>query len=356
MVASGNGFDLRTLRRDYGDIRGEARSCRSAAALFDFSFMRRIVVRGTGAQVLVQTLTPRPIDDLVPGRIRYALRVDSAGSVLSDITIWRLDAETFEVFAGRPDEFAHLQAAAASTTSVRDASEDTAIFAVQGPLSLRALSRLASTAALAALPYFAHAQASIGGVVCRVGRLGYTGERGFEIILPKRAREAIWALLAEQARPAGFAAADILRIEAGFPLFANEFLFPVSPAELGLARFAAGPGCGLAPPLHIPPIRLTSFQAQCDDEPILWQPPKNTAFPPAPGTLLVTSACRSIVSGEILGLGYACDAHGAPHLVDPSGQFRDVREVGLPFHDPEKHRPRGGWDSAFLPMAALSFT
>jgi aminomethyltransferase len=218
-------------------------------------------------------------------------------------------------------------------------------------LSLRALAGVSSTAALRALPYFGHDKASVGGVTCRVGRLGYTGERGFEIIVPRGARNAIWAMLAEWARPAGFAAADILRIEAGFPLFANEFLFPVSAAELGLARFAAEPGAPWEPPpaQRAHPIRLVSFQAVCDCDPILWRPPRHAFFPPAAGTLLGTSACRSIVTGEILGLGYACDADGAAHLFDPTGQFQDIREVSLPFYDPHKRRPRGGWDNDLSP-------
>ncbi len=175
-------FDFRTLPRDYGDVRAEARSCRSAAALFDFSFMRRIWIRGHRSNALVQTLTPRRIDDLLPGRIRYALCVGVDGRVLGDITIWRLDGETFEVFAAGGDAFARLQAAAGSMASVCDLSGETAIFAVQGPSSLRALAGVASTTQLRALPYFGHLQENIAGVACRVGRLGYTGERGFEII------------------------------------------------------------------------------------------------------------------------------------------------------------------------------
>jgi glycine cleavage system aminomethyltransferase T len=351
MVRSEIDFDFGTLPRDYGDVRAEARSCRSAAALFDFSFMRRIRVLGPRAKAVIQTLTPRRIDDMMPGQIRYALRVGTGGRVLNDVTIWRLDAETFEVFAGTGDASAHLQAAAGSTTLVCDLSQETAIFAVQGPMSLRALAGVSSTAQLRALPYFGHVQESVAGIACRVGRLGYTGERGFEIIVPRDARDAIWTMLAQHARPAGFAAADILRIEAGFPLFANEFLFPVSAVELGLARFATRPDAPCRPPSpqRAGPIRLASFQAVCDRDPILWRPPRNATFPPAPGSLLPTSACRSIVTGAIVGLGYSCDAHGAAHLFDPTGQFRDIREVSLPFYDPHKLRPRGGWRDDLWP-------
>ena len=94
------GFDIRALRADYGDGRAEAMSCRSAAALFDFSFMSRIRIEGPGANELIATLTPRRIDDLTPGRIRYALRVAADGRVVGDLTIWRLDAESFEIFSG----------------------------------------------------------------------------------------------------------------------------------------------------------------------------------------------------------------------------------------------------------------
>jgi aminomethyltransferase len=348
MVMTNVEFDVHALRRDYGDICAEAGSCRFAAALFDFSFMRRIRVRGPGASGLLQTLTARGIDDLMPGRIRYALRVGAGGRVLDDVTIWRLDAESFEIFATTGDALAQLQAV--STASVCDLSQETAILAVQGPSSLRALAGVTPAAQLRALPYFGHMQASIAGVACCVGRLGYTGERGFEIIVPRAARDAIWTVLAQQTRPAGFAAADILRIEAGFPLFTNEFRFPVSAAELGLARFATGDApCEFACAKRASPIRLTSFQAECDHDPSLWQPPRDAPFPPIPGSLLVTSACRSVVTGGILGLGYACTNHGCARFVDPMGQFRDIREASLPFYDPHKRRPRGGWRDDLLP-------
>ena len=69
--------------------------------------------------------------------------------------------------------------------SVRELSSDTAILAVQGPGRLRALCAAGFAGALRELPYFAHMSASIAGVPCRIGRLGYTGERGFEIVLPR---------------------------------------------------------------------------------------------------------------------------------------------------------------------------
>jgi aminomethyltransferase len=339
------GLDIHALRRDFGDVGAEAASCRAAAALFDFSFMSRIRVEGPAASELIGTLTPRRVDDLAPGRIRYALRIAADGRVIEDLTIWRLGAEAFEIFSATGDGLPQLQPAAGSVVSVRDLSAETAIFAVQGPASLRALSSLSPAGPLRELPYFAHSPAEIAGVACRVGRLGYTGERGFEIILPRAARDGIWTELARHACPAGFAAADILRIEAGFLLSANELCVPVAAAELGLDRFAAGPGafCPGRAQARERRVRLICFGASCDTEPVLWRPRPDASFPPARGELFVTSACRSAVTKEVLGLGYVAVAPRCAQLVDPAGQFHEIREVSLPFFDPRKRRPRGGW-------------
>jgi glycine cleavage system aminomethyltransferase T len=344
------GLILSALRRDFGDVPGEAASCRSAAALFDFSFLSRLRIEGPGACALIAKLTLRPVDDLAPGRVRYALRTDALGHALADLTIWRIDNDCFEIFSGTRDEIDELNAAAGAGLSVRDLSAETAVLAVQGPASLQALSALSPIHPLQALPYFAHIEANIAGVPCRIGRLGYTGERGFEIVLPRTAREAMWTTLARHARPAGFAAADILRIEAGFLLFTNELRFPVSAAELGLDRFAAVPTSRDAARSRERRVRLLCFEAMWDCEPVLWQPSQSvTPFPPPPGAIVVTSACRSVLSGSVLGLGYALAEPQRTHLVDAAGLFRDVCEVSLPFYDPEKRRPRGGWQNDLLP-------
>jgi glycine cleavage system aminomethyltransferase T len=204
------------------------------------------------------------------------------------------------------------------------------------------------------LPYFAHSPAEIAGVACRVGRLGYTGERGFEIILPRAARDGIWTKLARHARPAGFAAADILRIEAGFLLFANELCVPVTAAELGLCRFATPPGnpCADRAQARERRVRMLCFGASCDTEPVLWRPRPDASFPSAHGELFVTSACRSVVTKEVLGLGYAAVAPRSAQIVDAAGQFHEIREVSLPFFDPRKRKPRGGWREDLWPESS----
>jgi aminomethyltransferase len=319
----------------FGDAGGEARACRSACALFDFSFLECAQARGDAACRTLENFTSRSLADLPVGRIRYALRLSAAGKVLADLTIWRTTKDTFEVMSGRHEDIADLGARAGSGMTVT-AEADRAIFALQGPASLAVLSRLGPIESIAALPYFAFTNAILDGIVCRIGRLGYTGEPGFEIICRRSTADRVWRAIAAYARPAGFIALDMLRIEAGFVLFANEFRLPVTPAEVGLAKFYQGV-C-----LPAPDVVLVSFTAGADRLILPWQP--SVLRLPAPGEIAVTSACHSIVAGGVLGLGYVCARHrsGGP-LRDPTGTFGNICRTPLPYYDTAKRRPRQSW-------------
>ena len=231
-------FDLNTVRRDYGDPELEAYACRTDCALFDYAFIGRARLDGPGALDAIGELTRRPLAGSLPGRIRYALREDSNGHVLSDLTVWRHGETSYEVMSGRSEDISDLVLTARPDCDVEDLSARTSIFALQGRGSLQALAGLADVGALSKLGYFTFAAIRICDVDCIVGRLGFTGEPGFEILMPRPAATELWELLARRARPAGFAAADILRIEVGFVLFANEFRLPVTAREACLERFA----------------------------------------------------------------------------------------------------------------------
>lgn len=335
-------FDPATLVRDYGDPYAEARRCRSAAALFDFSFVARGRVRGARALAVLAELTQRRLGDMAAGQIRYALRSDAHGRLAADLTIWRDADGAFEVMSGRRQDIADLVRLAPEGTA-EDLSEDTSIFAVQGP---RALDVMAAAGlgiregALGELRYYRFLRGAFAGSVCHVGRLGYTGEAGFEIVVPRPVAPRLWARLAETASPAGFAAADILRIEAGFVLFANEFRVGVTAAEAGLTAFDA-----VAPsPASAGDITLIAFTAETASRPLLWQP-SGSVVRPGPGEVTVTSACWSPHLGSVLGLGYArvADLAAAVTLSDPSGRFAAIRRAARPAFDTGKRRPRAAW-------------
>ena len=340
VISTAVSFDFTHLRQDYGDREGEAQACRNVAALFDFSFMSAAWVTGSDALKAVARLTDRHLDDLAQDRIRYALCRHPGGWLRSDLTIWKEAADRYMVMSGLVQDMLDLAATVQRdglAAAVEIQGDNLAVYSVQGPDSLLALDGLADAAKLGTLPYFGFTRLDIAGVDCRVGRLGYTGERGFEIVLPADDGNWLWRELAARVRPAGFAAADCLRIEAGFVLFANEFRLPVTAAEAGLKAFT---GDDPAPPRH----RLVCFRAESHETPVLERPPEDVA-PPEPGTITVTSACHSTVADGILGLGYVLidEAVLDTAFVDPTGRFEHVRTVPMPFYDNEKRRPRGAW-------------
>lgn len=323
---------------DYGDPAAEARACRTDSALFDFSFLECVRVTGAGAGGVVATFTGRPADALAEGRIHYALRVGSHGQALADLTVWRTGVQSFEVMSGRRNDITDLCAYAASDLDVRDLAGERAVFAIQGPGSLEALRRLGDVGPIERVPYFGFCRHAIAGIPCTIGRLGYTGEAGFEVIAARRDAHDLWQALSAQARPAGFIAADMLRIEAGFVLFQNEFCLPVSPAEAGLGRLCRSTARAA------PQLALITFRAEAHAVRWPWTPPHALKLPVSPDEIAVTSACDSIMAGSILGLGYVrADAAVETRLHDPAGTFVNIERTAMPFYDTAKQRPRAPW-------------
>jgi aminomethyltransferase len=340
MTAAADSFDLTLLVRDYGDVEFEIASCREQAALFDFSFMAAAWVSGPDSLKAIALLTDRDLGGLADGRIRYALSRDPEGWLRSDLTIWKEATDRYLVMSGLGQDVLDLRSMVQHggfAATVKIQGDDISVYSIQGPDSLSTLDGLADTDSLAALPYFGFTRLEVGGADCHVGRLGYTGERGFEIVVSAADGDRLWQELAARVQPAGFAAADCLRIEAGFVLFANEFRLPVTAAEAGLGAFA---GDDTAPPRH----QLVCFRAQSHETIVLGRPPKDIV-PPEPGTITVTSACHSAAAESILGLGYVLlDEAGVDNsFIDPTDRFEHVRTVPMPFYDTEKHRPRSAW-------------
>jgi glycine cleavage system aminomethyltransferase T len=329
------------LRADYGDPFGEARACRDDCALFDFSFIATARVSGIRAGEAVENFASRSLTMLDNGRIAYALRVNGEGHALSDLTIWKNGPDSFDVMSGRSQDIETLLGMQDEDLQVSDITLDSVVMALQGPASFDVLDSLGVAAEIRALKYFSFADSYIAGIPCRIGRLGYTGEAGFELIVAQEYARKLWRLLAEAARPAGFIAADALRIEAGFVLFTNEFRLRVSPAEAGLAKFYSnGNGARSA-------MKLVSFTAEAGAfQTLPWQPSNSLSRPSKPGEIVVTSACRSVCTRGIVGLGYVlAETPQGAMLHDASGIFRNVAQADTPVYDRQKLRPRAVWQA-----------
>ena len=331
-------FERARLRNDFGDPAGEARACREGCAVFDFSFLECARLNGPGARAAVEVYARRPLNKLAQGAIAYAVRTDSSAVAVADLTVWRTDTDAYEVMSGRREDVTALMACASKQVEVENVGESRAVFALQGPATPDVLRQLGNANSITSLPYFHFARAELAGTACAVGRLGYTGEAGCEIILPRADAPRVWDELSRHARPAGFIAADMLRIEAGFVLFDNEFRLPVLPDEAGLAQFHAEQNTREIP------IKLVSFRAEAGHLSLPWFAKTAPERPTRPGVIAITSACHSIAANGVLGLGFvAASTSDDAILRDPSGQFRDIRRAQLPLYDTSKRRPRMPW-------------
>jgi aminomethyltransferase len=309
------------MPESFGDPAAEARACLSAAALFDYSFLVRLRAAAPGAAEALSRACGRDLSAMAVGAIRYALATDADGYLRSDLTVWRTGPESFELMSGRGEDAGDCARLPGLGGSCADLSDDTAVLAVQGPASLSLLRQACDDPAFAAPARFRFADASILGAPCRVARLGFTGLEGVEIVCPAEAAQSLWDGLAERGgRPAGFQAADRLRLAAGLALFSKEFAPPVSAADAGLARFR--PAGGKSQDRR--PARVRRVSAVARVEAVADPSPDGLAalayrrgdpFPPEPGTIVVTSANVAPAGNTVLAMGYL--AAGAPDAAYP---------------------------------------
>ena len=156
--------------------------------------------------------------------------------MVADLTIWRTGAQTFDVMSGRREDVEALLDCAGPGGRRHGHDGGRAIFAAQGPGTLDALRNLGDVDAIRRLEYFTFGHADLADIPCTVGDSAIPARPALRSSW-RAARRAISGGRCPTIWPAGFVAADMLRIEAGFVLFANELALPVAPAEAGLARF-----------------------------------------------------------------------------------------------------------------------
>ena len=216
-------------------ISAEHLHTRASASLFDVSHMGQVRVRGAGAAAALEALMPVDLQGLAPGHMRYALLTLDGGGVLDDLMVTR-EGDDFVLVINasrRAVDIAHLRAALPASVSVEPLDGE-AMIALQGPLAVRVLERLAPQ--LARLAFMRAESVRLGEVHCRVSRSGYTGEDGFEIACAAAAAEGLARRLldAPEVAPAGLGARDTLRLEAGLCLYGNDLDEHTTPVQARL--------------------------------------------------------------------------------------------------------------------------
>jgi aminomethyltransferase len=228
----------------YASETTEHLAVRRAAGLFDLSHMGEILVTGPDAGAALDYALTGQLSAVTPGRARYTMICAADGGVLDDLVVYRTGEQEFMVIANAANRETVAEQlrdrAAGFDAQVRDATAEYALIAVQGPAAAGILAGQ-TPLDLAAMKYYAGASGEVAGRPAWVARTGYTGEDGFELYCRPEDAEHVWNTLLDLGAgagliPAGLAARDTLRLEAGMPLYGNELGPEVTPFEANLGR------------------------------------------------------------------------------------------------------------------------
>lgn len=253
----------------------EHHAVRTAAGLFDISHMAEFWVQGGRAAEFLDYALAGRISTMKVGKAKYSMVLAESGGIIDDVIVYRTGEDYFLVIAnaGNRDAVAAAFDVARATWSaaqafidgplggtdyavtsggglprIEDVTDQSALIALQGPEARGILSSTPGVEitgiALDELGYYAWTEGTFDGAPLFVARTGYTGEDGYELLVPTEKAGALWdAVLAAGADkglvPCGLAARDTLRLEAGMPLYGHELSRDIVPAQAGLGRAVA---------------------------------------------------------------------------------------------------------------------
>ncbi|WP_396668075.1 glycine cleavage system aminomethyltransferase GcvT [Microbacterium sp. R86528] len=236
----------------YSSDLAEHRAVRSRAGLFDISHMAEFLIEGSGADdyldyALAGKFTAMPI-----WKAKYSLLLEPSGGIIDDVIVYRLADERYLIISNAGNRAAVAAALAERSQSmdaeVTDVTDEYALIAVQGPVARTVLEKTDSITDLGKpldeLKYYAAVDARFDSSPLLIARTGYTGEDGFELLIPVDKAPDLWDALAAAGEPlglvpAGLASRDTLRLEAGMPLYGHELSLDIVPAQAGLGRVVA---------------------------------------------------------------------------------------------------------------------
>ena len=224
---------------EYTGVVAEHTAVRTAVGVFDVSHMGKVRVHGPGAKDALNAVLANDLDRIADGQAQYSMLLNEAGGVIDDLIVYRWGGDELFIVPNASNAaavVAALRAALPPQVVVEDHHDTHGIIAVQGPNS-RAL--IASMGFPADHDYMSMAQAEFRGEPVIVCRSGYTGELGFELVVPNAALVDLWdALLARREEfgvvRAGLGARDTLRTEMGYPLHGQDISPDITPVQAGL--------------------------------------------------------------------------------------------------------------------------
>jgi aminomethyltransferase len=333
----------------YSSDLDEHHTVRKAVGIFDVSHMGEFLVQGPGALDLIQRVTSNDAAKLTDGKVQYSCLPNEDGGIVDDLLVYRFGPEEYMLVVNASNidkDWNWITTYNTQGATLQNISDDTSLFAVQGPKATATLQALTALN-LADMPYYTFAKGEFAGVPdVIVSATGYTGAGGFEIYVPNAHAQIVWEQIMAAGqphgiKPIGLGARDTLRLEMGFCLYGNDITDTTSPLEAGLGwitkfnksftnsqSLAHQKAEGLT-------RKLVGFEMQEQGIPRAHYEILNAA-----GDMIgeVTSGTQSPSLGRGVGLGYVQTAYSAPGseiFIKIRNKLLKAQVVKLPFVKPE---------------------
>ena len=332
----------------YSSILAEVKAVRTASGLFDVSHMGRLYISGPKATEFLDWVLTGSASTLQIGRARYCMICNEAGGVIDDTIFYRLGKDRYLLIPNAGNRVAvvawfqrWIDERFTGGCNIDDQTRETGLIAVQGqdgPRILEGLCHMDNGEPLSTVRPFTWAGGKFQGKAVFLGRTGYTGEDGFEMVVQSSDAEAVWNALIEQGvTPCGLGARDVLRLEAALPLHGHEIDQETSPIEAGLERFVRAEGDYIGAPVlrqqreegtlrKLVGLSMPGRSAPRADYAILFQ-----------GETIgrITSGSYSPTLDTSIAMGYVLVRHAAVGQVvdiDIRGRTAPAKIVPLPFY------------------------
>lgn len=237
----------------FSGILQEHAAVRESAGAFDISHMGKFVLTGEDVIIHLQKLVPSDLSRLTSGKAQYTVLLNEQGGIIDDLIVYhqgeveegkvegavgkRREKVTLIVNAGTTHkDKSWLEAHLPNTVDLQDLSQTQALIAVQGPSAAAKLHQLCPEEDLKSISRYSHHTGQLFGRPAFFARTGYTGEDGFEVMVPVDAARELWQQLIEIAVvPCGLGARDTLRLEAAMALYGQDIDNSTTPLEAGLS-------------------------------------------------------------------------------------------------------------------------
>ena len=220
----------------------EHKTVREGVGIFDVSHMGEFVLKGPKAIDLIQKVTSNDASKLLDGQAQYSCLPNNNGGIVDDLLVYRNNAEEYVLVVNASNikkDWDWISSHNDMGVEMEDISDNTSLFAVQGPKAVQTLQKLTDEN-LSEVKFYTFTIGDFAG--CKnvvMSATGYTGSGGFEIYVNNADAAKVWNAIMDAGeefgiKPIGLGARDTLRLEMGFCLYGNDIDDTTSPLEAGL--------------------------------------------------------------------------------------------------------------------------